>query len=363
VKTDPKQLVAALKKYASLATLIKGSPDPDAMACSFALKCVCDTLGIKNGIFAEKNISLPQNRALVDKLDIPIKIPFPADLSKFDAYMIFDYQQARIPDISEKLPCAVHIDHHDASAEDVSCDMRIVDSSAGSASTIVALLLKELDLEIGRQAMTRMCTALLYGIETDTDGYSHARKPDYEAIDYISKYSDTSLVKKISSIPLSKKTVSLLWTAMENITLYKDWLITGIGFIDESNRDSMPIIADFLTKREDVALVVVFAAVEKSRGAGLALDASFRTKNPGLDLDSIIKGITETGGARKFKGALQIDLDFFTACPDRDALWKIISATMTEALKKRRDGIYISGIKGYYRRLRNRIFWILKKGH
>ena len=348
MKKNSEQLLETLKKHANIITFIKGSPDPDAIASSLAIKTICESLEIKNSIYAEKKIPLPQNKALVQILDIPVKFSFPQDLSRFNAYMVFDHQSAQINILSPDIPCAVHIDHHDKINDVNHCDFRLIMTEAGSTSSIIALLLKEMEINISRQEMTRICTALLYGIETDTDGYSHAGKIDYAAIDFLSSYSDMSLIKKISSIPLSKKTVSLLWKAMENLHLYKDWLMTGIGFIPESNRDSIAIIADFLTKREEASVIIVFAAIEKSNGKGLVLDASLRSKKDTTNLNAIIKEITSEGGARRYKGAFQIDMNYFSNCPDKNLLWKIISLTTIDVLQKRRDDIYITEIKRYY---------------
>lgn len=333
---------------------IKGSPDPDAISSSFALKIICDKLGIKSAIVSEKNISLPQNRALIHQLDIPIKFRLPSDINKFDAYCVLDHQSVSIAGLSGDIPCALHIDHHEPLNENIIPELSIIDTEAGSTSSIMALLLENLNLVIEESLMSRIATALILGIQTDTDKYAHAGKVDYKALQYMSKYSDNILIKKISGIPLSKKTVSLLWAAIENLQLYKDWLITGIGYIDESNRDSIAIIADFLLKREEVTAIVVFAAIERNNGKGLFIDASFRSINKNLRLNDIIKEITPEGGARKYKGAFQINIDYFAQCPDRELLWELIKITTIEVLKNQRDEMYITEIKGYYKTIKQK---------
>jgi nanoRNase/pAp phosphatase (c-di-AMP/oligoRNAs hydrolase) len=361
MKKNAPRLLETLGRYSNTVTLIKGSPDPDAIASAFAFRAICECRGVKNTICAEKKISLPQNRAMVDRLGIPLKFDFPADPGRYDAYLVFDHQSARIPESLRPLPCLAHIDHHEEVKESVACDFSLIMPEAGSTSTIMALLLREMDIEISAHDMTRICTALLYGIETDTDTYSHAGRLDYEAIDFISHHSDSSMAKRLSSVPLSKKTVSLLWKAMENLHLYKDWLMAGLGFIDEGNRDSIAIVADFLVKREDAAVVIVFAAIEKHDGKGLTLDASFRSKEGKTNLDGIIKEITSQGGARKYKGAFQIDMNYFRDCPDRDLLWKTISVTTIDILQRRRDELYLTDIKSYYSRIKGRLYDFLNR--
>jgi nanoRNase/pAp phosphatase (c-di-AMP/oligoRNAs hydrolase) len=217
------------------------------------------------------------------------------------------------------------------------------------------LLLKNLSPPLDDNLMTSVSTALLYGIYTDTDKYSHAGRIDYEAIEYISKYVDNALFHEISSIPLSKKTLQMLKSAVNHQIIYRDWLITGIGYIDSSHRDSIAIVADFLIKRGKFSAVVVFAAVESEDQSGLTLEASFRSNSEQVNLNSIIKKITPQGGARKYKGAYQINLDYFSHCPDRKILWKVLELTTIGQITMMRDDKYIPDLKGFYQKFRYKI--------
>ncbi len=341
-------LTAALKKYKNILIVIKGSPDPDVIASSYAAKCIYETLGVSAEIFSQQTISLTENEVFIKELDIPINFgEYRQEANKFDAYAVLDHQSASVEGL--RIPCAVHIDHHEPVEEDIEIDFKLIKKDVGSVSTILALYLRDMDLNIEEPEMSSISTALTFGIQVDTDQYSHALKLDYEALNFLSKYSSSETINKISNAPLSKETVALLLEAINNQIFYKDWLITGVGFIDESNRDSITVIADFLLNREDAATVVVFAAVNKMKGRGLVLDASFRSARKHLNLNNIIKNITTEGGARKYKGAYQIHLDYFINCPDKALLWEVIKLTTFEVLKKRRDGIYITGVKGVYK--------------
>ena len=347
------EFVKALKKYKNIMIMIKGSPDPDVIASSYAAKCICEHFGIRAEIFSQTNTSLNENEVFVKELDIPINFgEYLRESDKFDAYAVLDHQSASVEGLTNRIPCAVHIDHHEPVEEDIDIDYELIEKDAGSVSTILALFLRDMDLHIEETEMSSISTALTFGIMVDTDQYSHAVKLDYEALHFLSKFSSSETIDKISNAPLSKETIALLLEAINNQIVYKDWLITGVGFIDESNRDSIAIIADFLLKREEAATVVVFAAVNKIKGRGLILDASFRSAQKHLNLNDIIKNITTEGGARKYKGAYQIHLDYFLNCPDKALLWEVIKLTTFEVLKKRRDGIYITGLKGVYKRFK-----------
>ncbi len=346
----------ALSRYRNLLILVKGSPDPDVIASSFALKALCECLSIKSSIVALAEISLPQNRAIVKSLGIPLGIvKGPPSPHGFDAYAVLDFQSAYMKGVSEKLPCAVHIDHHAEAEDDVKADFRLVSDEAGAASTYMALFLHELDLPPPGSLRTAVATALLLGIQTDTDNLRHATKLDYEALQFLSGSADERIVQKVSSVPLSEEAIRLIGMAMADHEAYHDWFLAGLSFIDESKRDNIAIAADFLLDTGDAETVVVFAIVEKKRGRGLSLDVSFRTSNADLDLNGIIKSITSEGGGRAYKGAYQVNLDYFASCPDRDLLWKMVRLTTLETLKASRDNKRLIELQGFYRRVRGKI--------
>lgn len=320
-----KSLINTLKKYQNMLIYIKGSPDPDAIASSFTLKVIGESLGVKSSIIAFTETSLPQNKAIIKDLNIPIHFEKSnLNLSTYDAYSILDFQSAYIKGISEKIPCAIHIDHHEAIDELVKVDLKIVMPYMGSVSSIMALILKEYENKLDKHLLKNIATALQLGIYTDTNSLKHAGHLDYEAINYLSFYSNYEDINNIIDIPYSIEMIKFLGDAIKNQVVYKDWLITGIGFIDESYRDNIALIADFLLNREKITTVTVFAGIEDNNKKGLFLDASIRTDAKNIDLNEIIKQISPDGGARRFKGAYQIDLDYFAMCPDKKLLWDVI---------------------------------------
>lgn len=349
-------LAAAITKYRNILIIVKGSPDPDAIASSFAMSVICRALGVSATIVAAKKISLPENRAFVDLLGIPLHLsPDYPDYRRHDAYIVTDHQSAALPEAGVTLPCAAHIDHHDPPEEETPAGFMLRNTDAGSTCTIMAFLVRQMSPAPEPQVMRMLATALMYGIYTDTDKYSRAGQIDYEAMDFLSRYSDHELFNRISATPLSPATLRLLKTAIQSKVAYKDWLIAGAGYVDAADRDSIALIADFLLKREIYTTVIVFAAIEESEGRHLTLDASFRTSSESMNLDGIIKSITPEGGARRFKGAYQITLDYIGHCPDRPLLWSVISSATVELLKQSRDDIYLTELKGFYHTLKKKV--------
>jgi nanoRNase/pAp phosphatase (c-di-AMP/oligoRNAs hydrolase) len=357
MKEKADEFIATLKKFKNILLLVKGSPDPDVLASSFALKILCDYLDIKTAIIATQNLALPQNKLFVNKLNIPLKIAqHPDSTDKFDAYAVLDHQSAKAEEISYHLPCAIHIDHHEKIKDDIGADFSCLMPEVGSTSTIIALLFKEIDIDFKPADMKALTTALLFGLQTDTDYYNLASQKDFEALKYIAAAADNELINKISGLPMSEATSIGLDKAVAEHTIYKDWLVAGIGYINESERDGIAIIADILTRRRKASVIFIFAIIQRKNAPKLMLDVSVRTYNADIDLNAIIKNITSSGGARAFKGAFQIDLDFFKHCHDKQLLWDIVSETTLEAVKQQRDRKAEPVFKSFVRRLSERLF-------
>ncbi|MCL1864933.1 MAG: DHH family phosphoesterase [Spirochaetes bacterium] len=351
--------INAVKKYKNIMIIIVGSPDPDALASAYALKCILSTVSVNSDIIITQKISLSQNNAFVKYLHIPLifkKTPTP---QKYDAYIIPDFQNNIVEGISDKIPCAAHIDHHGVKGNIAPADFSIIDTKAGSTCSIITSMIKDYSGNFDDKDIVSICTALMFGIQTDTDKYVHATDIDMNAINYLSEYSDKAIINKLNGIEMSPTTMKYYNKAKENLYIYKDWHIYGIGYIDAGHRDSIAITADLLLNKPESQTVIVYAIVEDTKG--LFLDASIRSKSKKLDINSLIKNITPTGGGRNYKGAYQIKMDYFKDCPDKELLFKIAGLTTVEKIKKARDKIHISEISTLYESALKRVISFFKK--
>jgi len=353
--------IDAVSKYKAIAIYIPGSPDPDAIASAYAVKLILSQLSIEADIFAEKRLSLSQNRVFIDRLNIPVYFGKEINVKKYGAYIVTDFQDNRVENISELLPCAAHIDHHGKSDGTVKADFSLIRTDAGSTSTLVALIVKNTDIVFPEEDITTMATALIFGIQTDTDKYNNITPLDVEALSYLTDFADRSMLQSISRIPTSPKTFSFFHKAKNNEVVYRGWGFYGLGYIDGENRDSMAMVADMVLKSSDHKTVAVFALVEDHKKGDLYLDVSLRSSRRGVDLNRVIKRITPNGGGRRYKGAYQVNLNYFLNAPDRDMLWKVVEATTIETLRKSRDTHYITEIESIYSGIKDKLLSLLKK--
>ncbi len=355
------EIVEVLRRYHLLLVYIQGSPDPDAIASAMVIKTLCEKHGVKADIAASMEPSLAQNKNIIKKFHVPLIIEKHVDrLSAYDAYAIVDYQSVEVQGLTGKIPCVLHLDHHEPIKQNIPVGVQCIDERAGSTSTILTLGFKESETKGYEDELLKTASLLVLGIQTDTDKTVHASEMDFAALSYLSSYADKKIVDEIIGVPISEVTLGILKKANRQKSVYKDWLIAGVGYIREKERDSIAITADYLLGSEKLKTVAVFAIVEKEGGKGYTLDVSVRSRDENFDMDFFIKEITPTGGGRKYKGAFQINLDFFTYCPDKSMLWEMVSKTVHNAIITKRDELPIIELKGLYRKLKKKISTIFR---
>jgi len=327
-----RNLVDRIRAYGNILIYIQGSPDPDGLASAFLFKLICEGLERQAAIVSANPPSLPQNIRLIRDLQLPVQFHLPpGQVKKYDAYVILDFQSVSAEGITGVIPCLAHIDHHEKTKEELPVDFSLVLEDAGSTSGILVRLFREMGIEVGKKSWRRAATALYYGIQTDTDNFSHATALDRESLSYLEPRVDKRCLSRIASLPISGEAVDFLRMAARHQVVIQRWLIAGVGFIEEDHRDNLALVADLLLKRAGIETVVVFGLIR--RPGGLTLDASLRTRDRELDLNRLIKDLVRNGGARHYKGAFQVNLDFFVHAPDPDRLWEMVRDTTINALR------------------------------
>lgn len=339
-------VIQALSRYRSVLILIKGSPDPDALASSFCLAQICGQLGIKSAIFGRTPLSLPQNKLMIAKLGIELNIKDRIPFKDYESYAVLDFQKADSGEEVVSIPCVLHIDHHSKIEQAVTPDYQLITDAVNSVSTILGGIYLNAAPKAEEAMHRRLCTALAYGIKVDTDNLKHAQDIDREILGTLMRDCDTELLTSLDETPFSEETMTIISKAMISSFTYKNWLIAGTGFIPATARDSLAITADYLLEFEKTAAVFVFGIVQ---GPHLYLDTSIRTKNRKLDLNRIIRHMSPTtGGARSYKGAFQYDLSYFAPLPKAD-LWNMVNVATGENIKRARDALSRPEITSFVR--------------
>jgi nanoRNase/pAp phosphatase (c-di-AMP/oligoRNAs hydrolase) len=292
---------------------VLGSPDPDGLASAWALKIIARFAGVDSDIFYFEELSRPDNIQFLQSLEIPARMAtkdVPWD-GMFEGYAAVDRQNPALP-FPLEIPLLIHIDHHADSTVKALFSYKRED--VGSTSTIMTGLLEPfLDKVFSDEdEQRRLCTALMFGIRTDTMDFITATAEDFEASSTILPFVDTGVLRKLSATPLGMSFLKTLEKALGSMKIKKSLLVAYAGSVPSIARDSIGQAADFLLRLDGVETAIVFGVVK-----GYVV-GSLRTKSDSLDtvnmlrdaLEPVTKSHVDLGG-RRFAGGFQIPVRDF----------------------------------------------------
>ena len=333
----------------NLLICIKGYPDPDNIAAALCLQWLARHHDIHSKILHFEEISHYENRALVKKLDIEIEEYHPSfDLSEWDYFAVNDSQNCELPiKLPPNCPLLVFVDHH-KSLGTISGEFVDIREYSGSTSAIYAEYLIDgpTKFEGSSSEQTKIATALMHGIRSDTDNFASATPLDYRASEFLAKHMDKDLLNLISRQSIPAKTMDLTQIALQRKDIKGTFMFAGVGYVREEDRDGIGQCADYLLHREGIDTVIVYGVVGNEW-----IDGSLRTRSHTLDPDKWIKDVFGQdknglfyGGGRKDKGGFQIPLGVFANVSDKELLWILIKKTIDELFY---DKIGVDGKPGH----------------
>ncbi len=304
-----------------LAIPLSGYPDPDAMASAWALSEIVAREGVDPHILHCYPVSHPENQRMVRTLGLPLELV--DDLGPAPGYSCYALVDASSLDWRfeplRSCPCVSVWDHHggELGVEPQVADIR---GTVGSTSTIATEYLDAggmLDPEgpefrcpgtasaKAGTPLSRLATALLLGIATDTQDYLLAHAPDFAAAARLAGIANRDTLQRIHHRTHSVAAMDGLRRALESVERCRRGGVAWIGGLHPSRRDVIPQAADLLLAREDLDTVVVYAQV------GSTIDGSVRTSRARLDVPVLIAGVLGVdgfSGGREGMGGFRLPL-------------------------------------------------------
>ncbi len=173
-------------------------------------------------------IARAENRAMVDLLPIPVVPVGEAMIGPRTAVIMVDSQPHTGRRASEDAMPQVVIDHHETGGVLTGVLFRDLRPHLGATSTIVAGYLLEQDVAI----TPRVATALLYGIESETEGYPReASSLDDGALVWLFPRADKDLLARIRNPKLPQSHFATFQHALANAFLYRDAVVSWCGAV------------------------------------------------------------------------------------------------------------------------------------
>jgi hypothetical protein len=175
--------------------LLQPDPDPDGIACGYALRALLGRKSPTAPLVSFGEIKRPENQAMVRALGIEVRTITSVELEEFDGLALVDVQ----PTVFGENPPArvlsvdVVIDHHpERSGYDaVIKDIRV---GYGATATIITEYLRAAGIDI----RPKLGTALLYGIKSDTQLLGRdTSSADIQAFASLHSWHSPALLRRI----------------------------------------------------------------------------------------------------------------------------------------------------------------------
>ncbi len=329
--------VLAQAKGKRILVPLRGHPDPDGIASALALAHLAARMGVASTTIAYVHeLSHRENRALVKLLGLELrKIKTVKDVEPVD-YLAFVDAHDLDPDLAdaEDIEVLAIIDHHRASTPPKAhfVDMR---HDVGATATIFVEYLSTLaplDAEVDEDR--RLATALMHGLSTDTDDFTLARATDFRAASQIAEVCDRDMLQDLSRHLIASSAMDVIARALAALLVRRNFAMAGVGFVPESERDTIAQAADFLIRREDIDTVVVYGVV-----GDRFIEGSLRTHSPSVDPAAWLEqafGFDDRGraygGGRRDKGGFRIPIGFLGRSTNRAQLWGLVEHAARTAL-------------------------------
>mgnify|MGYP000509377267 CR=1 FL=1 len=308
-----KQKVKTPEKYTKLKELFAGKrnllivlqdhPDPDAVASGVALRRLANIQGINSSIACSGLIGRWENRALINYLNLNIRALQKVKPHKFDLLALVDTQpRSGNNRLTTDKVADIVIDHHPIRNTTRSARFTDVRSGYGATATILVEYLESAGIEPDPP----LATALLYGIISDTQDLGRrAKKADFNAHFYVSRYANLRMLAQIRHGTLPDRYYKLLYTALENARYFGTCITTHIGVTETP--DVTGEIADLLVRREGIIWCLCTAVNEHRLLLSLRSNQT-QEKDAGEVISRIVGNMGSAGGHHFLAGG-QIPLE------------------------------------------------------
>jgi len=327
------QLRELLDGREKVALLLQPDPDPDGIACGYALRSLLGRKSPTAPLVSFGEIQRPENRAMVEALGIEVRTIGPEELDGFDGLALVDVQPTVFGDNPPPRVASVDavIDHH-PERTGYQAALRDIRPAYGATATILTEYLRAANHEIG----SRLATALLYGIKSDTQLLGRETHPkDIESFAFLHTHHSPALLRRIERPALPVDGLRALGRALAETHVSEGIHMLVLGRVRE---DVIPQVADLGLQAEgaewSVAAGVVSGELVFSvrnvgyvRAAGEVVRAVVEGSGVGGGHRTMAKGIIPLRAFRKVYGRA-----------DRGTIRRVLLDAFVRAIHGEADG-------------------------
>jgi nanoRNase/pAp phosphatase (c-di-AMP/oligoRNAs hydrolase) len=283
-----------------LGILLQPDPDPDGIAGGYALRAILGRKRPTAPLISFGEVKRPENIAMTRALGLEVRTVTPEELDEFDGLALIDVQPTVF---GENPPARVRsvdivIDHHpERSGYD--CVLKDIRQGYGATATILTEYIRAAGMEL----RSRLATALVYGIKSDTQLLGReTSRADIDAFGYLHAHHNPALLRRIERPALPETGLRALGRALSQTRVEDGIHLLVLGRVDE---DVIPQVADLALQAEGAEWAIAAGIVRS--------DLVFSVRNVGYVraagdvVRAVVEGLGVGGGHRSMaKGIIPL---------------------------------------------------------
>jgi nanoRNase/pAp phosphatase (c-di-AMP/oligoRNAs hydrolase) len=324
------KLKSMVRENDSLAVLMHGSPDPDAVASAMALREILNqTKPLAKCVFvATEPVIRYQNVEFIREMKVEIQMLDKVDLGEFRLVAIVDGQPTFFGDSLGEVKPQIVLDHHPCKTI-WHASLADVRPSYGALSTIMTEYLLAAKVKISK----RLYTALLYGIRSDTVNFERdVSLEDIGAYYLTFSRANRPLIRRIELNQIPERFLKYYDYACQHKRRYHDRVIVFLGMVESP--DACVQVADFFLRVINIFYVII-AGIVKER-----MVIVFRGDGYRQDCGAIARksfGIFGTAGGHRSAARVEIPMDILRAILDNDVSPEAVDRFLVQRLRGKRE--------------------------
>ncbi|MDQ1278130.1 MAG: Phosphoesterase [Thermodesulfobacteriota bacterium] len=283
----------------TLAVLMYGSPDPDAVASAMALREIFKQAGgLKKFAFvATEEVLRQQNKEFIKAMKVNVQLLHKVNLQEYRLLALVDAQPTFFGKVCDAVHPQIVLDHHPVTSA-WHAELADVRPHYGALSTIMTEYLLAAKVRIPKM----LYTALLYGIKSDTNNFERdSILEDIGAYYLNASRANRQLIRRIELNQIPERYLKYFEHAYFHRRRYRDRVTSFLGKVESP--DVCVQVADFYLRIADIYYVVI-AGVIKDR-----LVIVFRGDGYRQDCGSIAeKAFGKYGSAGGHKSAARVEI-------------------------------------------------------
>jgi nanoRNase/pAp phosphatase (c-di-AMP/oligoRNAs hydrolase) len=322
------KLKSMVREDDSLAVLMYGSPDPDAIASAMALREILrKTKPLSKCVFiATEPVARHQNAEFIREMRVEVQMLDKTDLTAFNLIAVVDAQPTFFGEALGGIKPQIVLDHHPCNTV-WHASLADVRPGYGALSTIMTEYLLAARVRIPK----RIYTALLYGIKSDTLNLERDVSLEDIGAYYLNFLrGNRQLIRRIELNQMPDRFLRHFVYAYQHKRRYRDRVIAFLGPVESP--DACVQVAVFFLRVINIFYVII-AGIVKDR-----MVVVFRGDGYRRDCGAIVrKAFGNIGNAGGHRGAarVEIPLDQLKTLLDNDLSQEAVDHFLVQRLRRK----------------------------